>query len=208
MPVTAPTGLRRRFRFERLGVAVAEWDGQRPLAEVIEEVRARRFARFTSAAVAASCQRPGSPPILWRPRAAGPAPRPAGRSPVPPRAAGPVPPRPVHRCGAVHPGPGIRTRDAAGHVPAGSVIGCAAGLITVTELLLWSKRLPRPAQADRAVPAGQLLTLATLAVAGAVLTVAVLGAASLRLPGALEAAAVALLALSRLLLRNSTGRGR
>ena len=38
------------FRFERLGVAVAEWDGQRPLAEVIEEVRAfRRFARFTSA---------------------------------------------------------------------------------------------------------------------------------------------------------------
>ena len=38
------------FRFERLGVAVAEWDGQRPLGEVIEEVRAfRRFARFTSA---------------------------------------------------------------------------------------------------------------------------------------------------------------
>ena len=38
------------FRFERLGVAVAEWDGQRPLAEVIEEVRAfRRYARFTSA---------------------------------------------------------------------------------------------------------------------------------------------------------------
>lgn len=38
------------FRFERLGVAVAEWDGRRPLAEVIEEVRAfRRFARFTSA---------------------------------------------------------------------------------------------------------------------------------------------------------------
>lgn len=38
------------YRYERLGVAVAEWDGQRPLAEVIEEVRAfRRFARFTSA---------------------------------------------------------------------------------------------------------------------------------------------------------------
>jgi uncharacterized protein (DUF58 family) len=37
------------FRFERRGVAVAEWDGQRPLAEVIEEVRAfRRFARVTS----------------------------------------------------------------------------------------------------------------------------------------------------------------
>jgi uncharacterized protein (DUF58 family) len=39
-----------RFRYERLGVAVAEWDGERPLAEVIEEVRAfRRFARFSSA---------------------------------------------------------------------------------------------------------------------------------------------------------------
>jgi uncharacterized protein (DUF58 family) len=39
-----------RFRYESLGVAVAEWDGQRPLAEVIEEVRAfRRFARYTSA---------------------------------------------------------------------------------------------------------------------------------------------------------------
>ncbi|MGH3198540.1 MAG: DUF58 domain-containing protein [Streptosporangiaceae bacterium] len=38
------------FRFERLGVAVVEWDGRGPLAEVIEEVRAfRRFARFTSA---------------------------------------------------------------------------------------------------------------------------------------------------------------
>ena len=37
------------FRFEQRGVAVAEWDGQRPMAEVIEEVRAfRRFARYTS----------------------------------------------------------------------------------------------------------------------------------------------------------------
>lgn len=36
-------------RYQRLGVAVAEWDGQRPLAEVVEEVRAfRRFARVTS----------------------------------------------------------------------------------------------------------------------------------------------------------------
>ena len=40
----------QRFGYERLGVAVAEWDGQRPLAEVIEEVRAfRRFARYSSA---------------------------------------------------------------------------------------------------------------------------------------------------------------
>jgi uncharacterized protein (DUF58 family) len=39
-----------RFQYERLGVAVAEWDGQRPLAEVIGEVRAfRRFARYSSA---------------------------------------------------------------------------------------------------------------------------------------------------------------
>lgn len=38
------------LRYERLGVAIAEWDGQRPLTDVVEEVRAfRRFARFTSA---------------------------------------------------------------------------------------------------------------------------------------------------------------
>jgi uncharacterized protein (DUF58 family) len=37
------------FRYERLGVAVAEWDGKRPLPETVEEVRAfRRFARVTS----------------------------------------------------------------------------------------------------------------------------------------------------------------
>lgn len=39
-----------RFRYERLGVAVVEWDGERPLAEAVEEVRAfRRFARVASA---------------------------------------------------------------------------------------------------------------------------------------------------------------
>ena len=38
-----------RFRFEEMGVAVVEWDGQVPLAAAIEEVRAfRRFARFAS----------------------------------------------------------------------------------------------------------------------------------------------------------------
>jgi uncharacterized protein (DUF58 family) len=39
-----------RFRYERLGVAVVEWDGRQPLAEAVEEVRAfRRFARYASA---------------------------------------------------------------------------------------------------------------------------------------------------------------
>jgi uncharacterized protein (DUF58 family) len=38
-----------RFRYERLGVAVVEWDGEQPLAVAVEEVRAfRRFARFAS----------------------------------------------------------------------------------------------------------------------------------------------------------------
>lgn len=38
-----------RFRYERLGVAVVEWDGRQPLAEAVEEVRAfRRFARYAS----------------------------------------------------------------------------------------------------------------------------------------------------------------
>jgi uncharacterized protein (DUF58 family) len=39
-----------RFRYERLGVAVVEWDGRQPLALAVEEVRAfRRFARYASA---------------------------------------------------------------------------------------------------------------------------------------------------------------
>jgi uncharacterized protein (DUF58 family) len=39
-----------RFRYERQGVAVVEWDGRQPLAEAVEEVRAfRRFARYASA---------------------------------------------------------------------------------------------------------------------------------------------------------------
>ena len=38
-----------RFRFEELGVAVVEWDGQAPLAAAIEEVRSsRRYARSAS----------------------------------------------------------------------------------------------------------------------------------------------------------------
>lgn len=39
-----------RFRYERVGVAVVDWDGGQPLAEAVEEVRAfRRFARYASA---------------------------------------------------------------------------------------------------------------------------------------------------------------
>jgi uncharacterized protein (DUF58 family) len=39
-----------RFRYERLGAAVVEWDGRAPLAAAVEEVRAfRRFARYASA---------------------------------------------------------------------------------------------------------------------------------------------------------------
>jgi uncharacterized protein (DUF58 family) len=39
-----------RFRYERVGVSVVEWDGRQPLAEAVEEVRAfRRFARYASA---------------------------------------------------------------------------------------------------------------------------------------------------------------
>jgi uncharacterized protein (DUF58 family) len=38
-----------RFRFEEMGVAVVEWDGQVSLAAAVEEVRAfRRFARIAS----------------------------------------------------------------------------------------------------------------------------------------------------------------
>ncbi|MGD0272619.1 MAG: DUF58 domain-containing protein [Gaiellaceae bacterium] len=38
------------FRYTRLGVAVVEWNGETPLAEAVEEVRAfRRFVRYTFA---------------------------------------------------------------------------------------------------------------------------------------------------------------
>jgi hypothetical protein len=97
--------------------------------------------------------------------------------------------------------------EATGHAPAASVIAYAAGLIVVSELLLWAAQLPRAASADRAVAAGQLMTLAAITLAAALLALAVLAAAGLRLPGALAAAllgtaaAVALLALPWLLLR-------
>jgi len=97
--------------------------------------------------------------------------------------------------------------EATRHSPAASVIGYAAGLIVVSELLLWSAQLPRSAVTDRAVAAGRLALLTAIALAAALLALAVLAAAGLRLPGALEAAllgtvaAAALLALPWLLLR-------
>src|SRR6266536_3606209 len=41
--------------------------------------------------------------------------------------------------------------EVTGHAPAASVIAYAAGLIVVSELLLWAAQLPRSATADRAV---------------------------------------------------------
>lgn len=97
--------------------------------------------------------------------------------------------------------------EVTGRVATASVIGYAVGLIIVSELLLWSARLPRAGVADRAVVSGQLMMLTAIGAAAAVLALAVLAAAGLRLPGALaaallgSAAAVALLALPWLLLR-------
>jgi len=98
--------------------------------------------------------------------------------------------------------------EVTGHAPAASVIAYAAGLIVVSELLLWAAQLPRSATADRAVATGRLTLLtASRAAAAALLALAVLAATDLRLPGALAAAllgtaaAVALLALPWLLLR-------
>jgi hypothetical protein len=100
--------------------------------------------------------------------------------------------------------------EVTGHIPAVSVAGYAVGLITVSELLLWSAQLPRSAAADREVAARELLMLAAIAVAAAVLGAVVLAAAGVRLPGALDAAllgvaaAVTLLALPWLLLRRAS----
>lgn len=92
-------------------------------------------------------------------------------------------------------------------MPAASVAAYAAGLILVSELLLWCVQLPRSGRADRAVAGRQLVTLTATALAAAVLAFAALAAAGLRLPGEWTgallgvAAAVALLALPSLLLR-------
>lgn len=103
--------------------------------------------------------------------------------------------------------------EVTGHVPPGSVIAYAVGLILVCELLLWAAWLPRRARADRAVAVRYLAWLAAMAAAAALLALAVLAAASLRLPSALVAAvlgiaaAVALLALPWLLGRGAGGPG-
>ena len=44
--------------------------------------------------------------------------------------------------------------EATGRIPAGSVVGYAAGLIIVTELLLWSAQLPAPRQPTAQWPPG------------------------------------------------------
>ena len=103
--------------------------------------------------------------------------------------------------------------ESAGRVPAVSVTGYAAGLIVMAELLLWAGQLPRRGRADWAVAAAQAVTLAVLALAGAVLALAALAVAGLRLPGVWTgalvgmAAAAALLALPLLLLRSTATRG-
>jgi len=73
--------------------------------------------------------------------------------------------------------------EVTGHAPAASVIAYAAGLIVVSELLLWAAQLPRSATADRAVATGRLTLLTAIAAAAALLALAVLAATDLRLPG-------------------------
>jgi hypothetical protein len=103
--------------------------------------------------------------------------------------------------------------EATGRVPALSVVGYAAGLILMAELLMWAAQLPRTARADAAVALRQALALAVAAFAAAALALVTLAAGGLRLPGPWTgallgtAAAAALLALPWLLLRRTAGPG-
>jgi len=96
--------------------------------------------------------------------------------------------------------------ETAGHTGAWTVAAYGAGLVVVTELLLWSGGLPRNGLADRRVVVDRLLSLAGIAAAAVALAGLVLAAGSLRLAAAPAAAtlgtlaAVALLALPWLLL--------
>ncbi|MGZ4386400.1 MAG: hypothetical protein ACXVZO_05685 [Gaiellaceae bacterium] len=101
------------------------------------------------------------------------------------------------------------TAEATGHIPAVSVVAYAAGLIVLSELVLRSAELPLRGEVDAALAAEGLLLLAGLALAAALLALLALAAGGATVPGGAEAAligcsaAIALLALPRLLARRS-----
>jgi hypothetical protein len=99
------------------------------------------------------------------------------------------------------------TAESSGHLPPSSMVAYAAGLIVLSELLVWSGELPRRGVAETALVAQRLLLLAALALAAALLALVALAAGGAVVLGALAAAligapaALALLLLPRLLAR-------
>jgi hypothetical protein len=99
--------------------------------------------------------------------------------------------------------------EAAGHVATFSIVAYAAGLVVLAEILLWLRQLPSSARVDAAVVAGWARGVALIALGTIVLTVVVLAAAGLQIPGAVSGALAGAAAVVFLLaLVWALGRGR
>ena len=104
--------------------------------------------------------------------------------------------------------------EATGRAGTFSMIAYAAGLVVLTEVLLWLGQLPSSAFVDVRVVGVWLRNVGLTALAGALLGFIALTATSFRVPGTLAgtlvgcAAAVILLALPWLLVRKRDGRNR
>ncbi len=102
--------------------------------------------------------------------------------------------------------------EATGRAGTFSIIAYAAGLVVLTEVLLWLGQLPSSASVDTRVVGVWLRNLGLTAVAGVLLGLIALAATSFRVPGVLagtlvgSAAAVLLVALPWLLVRKRGGR--
>lgn len=89
--------------------------------------------------------------------------------------------------------------EATNRAAALSVVGYAAGLVVLAELLLWLGQLPSPGRMESAVLARWLQGVALIAMAAVVLAALVLVAGELQLAGAVSGAMAGSLALLLLL---------
>lgn len=89
--------------------------------------------------------------------------------------------------------------ETSGRAGGGSVIGFAAGLVVVCELLFWSAELPRRGRVDSAVVSMRLLWLTVVLVATGLLALLALLATAVRLDSALDATLLGTFAATLLL---------
>jgi len=102
--------------------------------------------------------------------------------------------------------------EASDRVGVVSIIGYAAGLVVLAEILVWLEQLPYPARMDVTVLSRWLQGVGLIGLSAAGLAVIVLAAAGLRIPGAVSGAIAAslavllLIAIPWLLIKRPPGR--